>query len=240
MKRLSVNVDHIANIRQARLTNEPDPVAGGIIAELSGAVGITVHLREDRRHIQDRDLEIMRKICRGELNLEMAATDEMVNIAKKILPDWVCLVPEKRKELTTEGGLDLLDEDTFRNIKRVTNELRNSGIKVSLFLDPDEKIIKKALETGCNAIEIHTGEYANAKTHSEKELELEKIKKSARLAKSLGFEVHAGHGLTYMNIGPIAEIDEISEVSIGHSIIANAVLFGLEKAVREMIKLLNP
>lgn len=237
MIRLGVNVDHVATIRQARGGREPDPVTAAALAELAGAEGITVHLREDRRHIQDRDVELLRKTVQTRLNLEMAATDEMVGIALKILPDCVTLVPERRKELTTEGGLDV---SHYRHlVKRQTDLLRQGGIAVSLFVDPDLEQIKAAHRAGADFIEIHTGAYCAAVAPQARKAELAKIESAVRVGRKLGMGVNAGHGLNYGNVRTVAALGGIEEFNIGHSIISRAVLVGMERAVREMAALLR-
>ncbi len=235
--KLSVNVDHVATIREARKGNEPDPVTAASLAEIAGCDGIIVHLREDRRHIQDRDLEILRKTVKTRLNLEMAATDEMIGIALKIKPDLCTLVPEKREELTTEGGLDVLGN--FAQVQKAINELHQGMIKVSLFVDPNSDQIKAAKKLKADFIEIHTGIYSNAQTEIDIKRELKNIVESAQLASGLGLGVNAGHGLNYHNIQPLINIPEIDEFSIGHSIIARAVLVGMERAVKEMLQLIK-
>lgn len=237
MPRLAINVDHVATVRQARLAREPDPVIAAAIAELGGADGIVVHLREDRRHIQDRDVEILRQTIKTRLNLEMAATEEMVQIALRIKPDVVTLVPEKRMELTTEGGLDVLGREA--QIRDITRRLQAGSIDVSLFIDPEPDQVRSAAQTGVNYVELHTGSFAEARTAGKKELELQRIVEAAAVADELGLGVHAGHGVDYQNIYWLRDITEIEEFSIGHSIIARAVLVGMERAVREMIALIN-
>lgn len=237
MPRLNVNVDHVATVRQARGGNEPDPVLAAYLAELAGAHGIVVHLREDRRHIQERDLRILRQTVRTKLNMEMASTGEMVAIASEVKPDMVTLVPEKRKELTTEGGLDVAGN--FKNISGAVKELKKAGIFVSLFIDPDSEQIKASGETGAQMVEIHTGSYAEAANDSEKEAELKKIKKAVKKASGLGMRVAAGHGLNYVNVGPVAGIKEIEELNIGHSIVSRAMMVGFERAVSEMVRLIG-
>lgn len=231
MTRLGVNIDHVATIRQARLTTEPDPVAAALIAELAGADGITIHLREDRRHIQDRDLRLIRQVIRIRLNLEMAATEEMIRIALKEKPDAVCLVPEKRAELTTEGGLDVIAGS--ESLKEGIRRLRRKGIEVSIFVDPDPRQVIASRELNADAVEIHTGSYAEARGKALTR-ELERIHRSVQTAREVGIGIHAGHGLTYQNVSRVAAIPEIEELNIGHSIISRAVLVGLERAVREM------
>jgi pyridoxine 5-phosphate synthase len=235
--RLSVNIDHIATIRQARRGVEPDPVAAAVLAELAGADGIIVHLREDRRHIQDRDLRLARQTVRTKLNLEMAATEEMQRIALDVRPDIVTLVPEKREELTTEGGLDVFAR--VEVLKGYIGRLQDSGIPVSLFVDPDEQQIAAAKKTSAAWVEVHTGAYANAMTENERTAEFAKIVESAKLAASLGLRVGAGHGLNYVNVRAIARIREVEELNIGHSIISRASLVGMDRAVRDMLELIN-
>lgn len=236
MSRLSVNIDHIATIRQARKGVEPDPIAAAVIAELAGANGIIAHLREDRRHIQDRDLKLLREIVQTKLNLEMAATEEMQRIAIHTKPDIATLVPEKREELTTEGGLEVASRVPF--LTEYVAHLRREGIAVSLFIDPDGRQVEASKRTGADWVEIHTGAYANARAGKDRERELLKIVESARLAASLGLRVGAGHGLNYSNVQQISRISEVEELNIGHSIISRASLVGLERAVREMKQLL--
>jgi pyridoxine 5-phosphate synthase len=230
--RLSVNIDHIATLRQARKGIEPDPVVAAVIAETSGADGIIAHLREDRRHIQDRDLRLLRELVHTKLNLEMAATEEMQRIALDVKPDFSTLVPEKREELTTEGGLETASRIDF--MKSYVARLHHGGITVSLFIDPDEKQISAAKKTGADWVELHTGAYANARNEKDRELEFQKIAEAAKLAASLGLRVGAGHGLDYVNTRRIARIPEVEELNIGHSIISRAALIGLERAVKEM------
>ncbi len=237
MPRLSVNIDHIATLRQARMGVEPEPVAAAVMADLAGADGIIVHLREDRRHIQDRDLRLLRQIVHTKLNLEMAATDEMQRIALEVRPNIVTFVPEKREELTTEGGLDVAARVPF--FKEYVGRIQQSGIVVSLFIDPDEKQIGASKKAGAAWVEIHTGAYANAVSEADKDREFLKIAEAAKLAASLGLRVGAGHGLNYVNVERIARIPEVEELNIGHSIISRAALVGLERAVKEMLELIN-
>lgn len=233
---LGVNIDHIATLRQARLGTDPDPAMAVTPAILGGADGITVHLREDRRHINDRDLELLRSFVPVELNLEMAATPEMLKIAVRIRPDLVTLVPEKRKELTTEGGLDVT---TFmKTIKNAVKVLKGSGIPVSLFINPSERDVEISKETGADMVEIHTGGYSNGKA-LERERELIRVIGAVRKAVDLGLKANAGHGLNYFNVSGIAAIQEIRGLYIGHSIISRAVLTGLQSAVREMKDLID-
>lgn len=229
--RLGVNVDHVATVRQARGTIYPDPVAAAAISELAGADQITVHLREDRRHIQDRDVAILAQTVRTRLNLEMAATDEMVRIALETQPYTVTLVPEKREERTTEGGLDVRRFGT--ELAEVTRALQAGGIEVSLFIDPEESAVNASKEIGATVIELHTGDYCEA-TGADVASELERVRQSADRAKAIGLVVAAGHGLDYPNVGPIAAIEAIEELNIGHSLMARALFSGLETAVRDM------
>jgi pyridoxine 5-phosphate synthase len=234
---LSVNIDHIATIRQARKGDEPDPVAAALLAELAGAEGIIAHLREDRRHVQDRDLRLLREVVRTKLNMEMAATDEMRRIAREVKPCFSTLVPEKREELTTEGGLEVASRIDF--LKAYINGLKEAGITVSLFVDPDEGQIAASKKTGADWVELHTGAYANARVEQDRERELAKLAEAARLAASLGMHVGAGHGLNYLNVRRIAAIPEVEELNIGHSIISRAALVGMDRAVREMRALIG-
>lgn len=237
MKRLGVNIDHIATIRQARKTNEPDPVNAIGMIELAGADSIVMHLREDRRHTQDRDIEIARKIIKTRLNLEMAATQEMIKIALDIKPDTVTLVPERREELTTEGGLEVaLNLESF---KKYTRLFHDADIKVSLFIDPDLDQIKAAHRVGADTVEISTARYSESKTRQELDAELQRIANAVIIADKLKLGIAAGHGLTYINIYPLLNIDQITEYNIGHSIVARAVLVGIERAVREMKEKIN-
>jgi pyridoxine 5-phosphate synthase len=232
MPRLSVNIDHVATLRQARRGNEPDPIAAAVIAELAGADGIIVHLREDRRHIQDRDVELLRKIIKTRLNLEMANTEEIIQIALRVKPDLVTFVPEKRQELTTEGGLDIRGNRTslLKNIAR----LRKAGIPSSLFIDADPQQITASRKTGAAWIELHTGKYADERDEKKRYQEFLRIVRAIRQALRLGLRVNIGHGLNYQNVLPFRGIAGIEDYSIGHSIIARAVLVGLDRAVREM------
>lgn len=237
MARLGVNIDHVATIRQARGGAEPDPVAAAAIAELAGADGITIHLREDRRHIQDRDLKLLRQTVKTRVNLEMAATDEMVGIALEVKPNCCTLVPEKRQELTTEGGLDV--RLNLEAITQAVRRLQDGSIIVSLFVDPDPDQIKAAAKSGADYIEIHTGAFAEAKNWKAEERELDKIGDSIKLATKLGLGVNAGHGLNYVNVRKVAALGGIEEYNIGHSIISRAVLVGLDRAVRDMVDLVK-
>ncbi|MGQ9705563.1 MAG: pyridoxine 5'-phosphate synthase [bacterium] len=235
--RLGVNIDHIATIRQARRTFEPEPVQGALIAQMAGADSIVVHLREDRRHIQDRDIEIISKVININLNMEMAGTDEMVRIALNIKPHQSTIVPEKREEITTEGGLRVTD--AIKELKGKVATLKDAGILVSLFIDPDTAEIDASKEAGADIIELHTGSYANAPNHIIRAKELERLIKSSEYASSIGLEVSAGHGLTYYNVRDITNIEKIVELNIGHSIISRAVFVGLERAIRDMIAIIR-
>ena len=232
MLSLGINIDHVATIRQARRTVEPDPVAAAVLAELGGADGITVHLREDRRHMQDRDVRLLRQTVRSHLNLEMAATDEMVAIALDIKPDYVTLVPERREEVTTEGGLDVIAGD--QRLIGVIQRLQSAGIPVSLFIDADPRQIEKAAKLQAKFIELHTGTYANAPDKTVELEELSKLHQGCEQAIALGLRINAGHGLTYWNVYPVAQLPGMEELNIGHTIISRAVLVGMERAVREM------
>ena len=236
MATLGVNIDHIANVRQARKTIEPDPVQFAFLAELGGADSITVHLREDRRHIQDRDVFLLKDTIKTKLNLEMAATEEMLKISKNLLPDYVTLVPEKREEITTEGGLDVKNNKKY--LKDYVHSLKSSNIEVSAFIDPVNEQINSSGEIGFDFIELHTGKYADSRGQ-EQYVELQKIIESTYHAIDLGLIVNAGHGLNYQNVEKIASINNISELNIGHSIVARALAVGLEKAVREMKTLIS-
>ena len=235
--RLAVNIDHIATIREARKTDEPDPVAAAMICELAGAQGITVHLRGDRRHIQDRDVELLRRIVTTHLNIEMAGTTEMVRIAQTVKPDQVTLVPERKDEITTEGGLDVVLHSG--NVEKVVAQLTDARIDVSIFVDPDLEQIRQCQKLRAPKIEINTGKFADAWKAGDWPKELEKIATAARAAKKMGIVVLAGHGLTYRNIDAIATVPEIEELNIGHSIISRAALVGLDAAVREMAALMR-
>lgn len=232
MPTLGVNIDHIATIRQARRTVEPDPVAAAVLAELGGADGITVHLREDRRHIQDRDVCLLRQTVRTHLNLEMAPTDEMVAIALDIKPDYVTLVPEKREEVTTEGGLDIIGQ--IGRLSEIVDKLQSDGIPVSLFIDADRSQIDASVNVKAQFIELHTGQYAEAADEASREKELTLLALGCKQATKAGLRVNAGHGLTYWNVYPVACLPGMEELNIGHTIISRAALVGLERAVREM------
>jgi len=234
--RLAVNIDHVATIREARKSREPEPVAAAILAELAGAEGITVHLRGDRRHIKERDLELLRQVIATKLNIEMAPTTEMAKIALHIRPDQVTLVPERPQELTTEGGLDVVLQAT--TVRDFIKQIRDAGIRASIFVDADLDQVRKAKVVGADAVEINTGPYASA-AGAPREEWLTRIAEAARMARRHGLEVLAGHGLNYVNVRPVAAIQEIAELNIGHSIVARAALVGMERAVREMLQLLK-
>jgi len=237
LAKLEVNVDHVATLRQARRGKEPDPVTAAALAELAGAEGIIVHLREDRRHIQDRDLRLLRQTVKTRLNLEMAATEEMLRIASEVKPDLVTLVPERREELTTEGGLEVAGQKEF--LRDYLRRLREAGLTVSLFVDPDITQLNAAREVGATWVELHTGTYAEAETEEEAVRLFDQLLDAARHARSLGLRVKCGHGLNYLNIQPFRGRPEFEEFSIGHSIISRAVLVGMERAVREMVALIK-
>jgi pyridoxine 5-phosphate synthase len=235
--RLGVNIDHVATLRQARRGRYPDPVAAATLAELGGADQITLHVREDRRHVNDRDLEILRKTVNGSLNLEMAAVQPMLELALHHRPDTVTLVPERREELTTEGGLDVGSQRD--EIKRVTRALRDAGVEVSLFVDPDPEQVKASHRVDAQAVELHTGRYCEARTPRDRARELARLVEAARAASKLGLRVAGGHGLDYWNVQPVARIDEITELNIGYAIVCRAVLTGLAQAVRDMKDLIK-
>jgi pyridoxine 5-phosphate synthase len=239
--RLHINVDHVATVRQARRTDEPDPVRAAVLAELAGADGITVHLREDRRHIQDRDVRLLMQTVRTGVNLELAVTGDVLRIATELAPMTATLVPEKREEITTEGGLNLGADAHLESIGRAVRQLHDAGVRVSLFIDPAAHAIRAAAQLGVEAIELHTGEYAEAwKLRHGRDgagavnAQLERVRAGAALGRSFGLAVHAGHGLTYENVAHIAAIQEIEELNIGHSVVSRAMLTGMEPAVREM------
>ena len=237
MKQLSVNIDYVAVIRESRKTVEPDPVFAAGIVEMAGAHGITAHLREDRRHIVDRDVRILREVVRLPFNLEMAATDEMLAIASEIVPDQVTFVPEKREEITTEGGLDVVAHTD--KLTRMVDHLKKRGIITSMFIDPDPKQIEASKNIGSDCVELHTGEYANAQTQQENDRHLTALKKGAVFGLQHGLEIHAGHGLTYKNITQVVKIQEITGFYIGHSVMARSIYAGLDRAVRDMLALIN-
>ncbi|MGH8507453.1 MAG: pyridoxine 5'-phosphate synthase [Gammaproteobacteria bacterium] len=233
---LGVNIDHVATVRQARGTRYPDPVQAAMEAQHSGADAITIHLREDRRHIQERDVELLAAVLQVRMNLEMAVTDAMLALAERIRPANCCLVPERRQELTTEGGLDVAAR--LDAISEACRRLEGVGVRVSLFIDPDPRQIEAAREAGAAVIEIHTGRYADAGDPEARERELQRIVAAARLAAGRGLRIHAGHGLNYQNVGAIAAIAEVKELNIGHAIVARAVFIGFAEAVREMKSLM--
>ncbi len=234
---LNVNIDHIATVRQARRADEPDPVWAAVECELAGANGITVHLRQDRRHINDRDVEILKRTVACKLNLEMSLEEEIVKIAERIRPDQVTLVPEKREELTTEGGLDCRTHQ--RRLMEVVKRMHKKGIAVSAFITPDKGQIIAAAQAGCDAVELHTGAYANAKNAKDKHKRVEQLESAGADGFEHNLIIHAGHGLTYRNIAPVAAINGLCELNIGHSIVARAVFVGIRKATREMIHLID-
>jgi pyridoxine 5-phosphate synthase len=235
MPQLGVNIDHVATVRQARRTNEPDPVWAAALAELAGADGITLHLREDRRHISERDLRVLRQTVTVKLNLEMACEPEILAIACEVKPDQVTLVPEKREEVTTEGGLDI--RGNRDRVARTVDRLHQAGISVSLFLDPDPRQIEEAAGLAVDAVELHTGQYAMAALGAVQEKELDNIRSIGALIRQAGLTLHAGHGLTYRNVQPIAAIEGMHELNIGHSIVSRAIMVGFAEAVREMKRL---
>ncbi|MFN9718320.1 MAG: pyridoxine 5'-phosphate synthase [Planctomycetota bacterium] len=237
MPLLGVNIDHVATVRQARRTIEPDPVHAAVLAELGGADQITVHLREDRRHIQDRDVRLLRETCRVPLNLEMAVSDEITRIALTVLPAQATLVPEKREEITTEGGLDVRTH--FHRIRQCVDQLQGAGILVSLFIDPDVAQVEKAKELQVDAVELHTGCYADATTRSRQDEEFDRLREAGLFATAHGLRLNLGHGLTYRNVRRVAEIQGVYELNIGHSIVAHALMAGFERAVREMKQLIT-
>lgn len=237
MAHLCVNIDHIATLRQARMELEPDPVAAAVLAELGGAEGITVHLREDRRHIQDQDVELLRKVVKVKFNLEMAPTVEMMEVAGRLRPDECTLVPEKRQELTTEGGLDAAGQ--IPRLRAACSRLQEAGMAVSLFVDPETNQIDAAAEIGAALVELNTGNYSRARGEKQAQAELEKIRLAAKHALNRRLRVNAGHGLTYRNVRAVAAVPGIEDLNIGHNLIARAVLVGLERAVREMSELVK-
>jgi len=234
---LGVNIDHVATLRQARGTRYPDPVQAAIEAEQAGADGITLHLREDRRHIQERDVEMLKGILLTRMNLEMAVTEEMLGFAERIGPDDCCLVPERREELTTEGGLDVAGQ--LSRITEACSRLREAGVRVSLFIDADPRQVEAASRAGAPVIEIHTGHYAEAASAAERAQELQRIAQAVELGTQAGLQVNAGHGLNYQNVGAIAALRDVRELNIGHAIIARALFTGLQAAVREMKRLMR-
>jgi pyridoxine 5-phosphate synthase len=237
MPQLGVNIDHVATVRQARRTCEPDPVWAAALAEMGGADGITLHLREDRRHISDRDVRILRETVTVKLNLEMACEPEILAIACDVKPNQATLVPEKREEITTEGGLDICSQRD--RVARAVEQLRQAGVSVSLFLDPDPRQIEAAARLSVDAVELHTGQYALAAPGPMQEKELETLRKVGVMIRQAGLTLHAGHGLTYRNVRPVAAIEGMHELNIGHSIVARAIMVGFEEAVREMKRLVS-
>jgi pyridoxine 5-phosphate synthase len=238
MIRLGVNIDHVATVRQARRAQEPDPVAAAVVAILGGADGITIHLREDRRHIQDRDLRLLRETVTTRLNLELAAVEAMVKIACEVKPDQVTLVPERREELTTEGGLDVITHQ--KAVARALEQLRATGIESALFIDPDDRQIEICKRLGAKAVEIQTARYSEARTPADRDRELTLLLESAAYARQHGLHVHLGHGLNYHNVQAVVRIPGVEELNIGHAIVARAVLVGMERAVREMKEAMRP
>ena len=237
MPTLGVNIDHVATVRQARMTNEPDPIWAATLSELGGADGITLHLREDRRHIQERDLHLLGQTVAVKLNLELAANDEVLAIACQARPYQATLVPERREEVTTEGGLNVAGNP--RRIADAVQQLQDAGIVVSLFLDPDPAQLDAAVGTGATAVELHTGAYAHASAKFSAASQLEILHQAAKQVRAAGLTLHAGHGLTYRNVRPVAEIPDMCELNIGHSIISRAIMVGLEQAVRDMKRLIS-
>ncbi len=237
MPTLGVNIDHVATVRQARLTIEPDPVWAATLAELGGADGITLHLREDRRHIQERDLQLLGQTVAVKLNLELACSDEVIDIACQARPYQATLVPERREEVTTEGGLDVAGNPS--RVADAAKRLQDAGIVVSLFLDPDPAQLAAAVATGATAVELHTGAYAQAAARFSAAAELDVLREAAAQVHAAGLTLHAGHGLTYRNVRPVAEIPDMCELNIGHSIISRAIMVGLEQAVRDMKRLVS-
>lgn len=237
MAELGVNIDHVATLREARRTVEPDPVWAAALAQLGGADGITIHLREDRRHIQDRDVRLLRETVTVKLNLELACDDQIVDIACRIRPDQATLVPERREEVTTEGGLDVASQK--ERVRRYAERLREAGIVVSLFLDPSGPQIDAAADLPVDAVELHTGSYALAATAEQRAAQMETLKDAARRVVDAHFHLHAGHGLNYVNVRPVARLDHMAELNIGHSIVARAVMVGMQQAVREMKTLIE-
>lgn len=236
--RLYINIDHVATVRQARRAEEPDPVHAADLAERGGADGITVHLREDRRHIQDRDVHELMKSVKTVVNLELAVASEIVDLACELIPFQATLVPERREEVTTEGGLDLSSEARRGAVAKALERLEAADIRTSLFIDPDEHAVRASAEIGADAIELHTGEYANASA-SARAAQLARLRAAAALGRELGLAVHAGHGLTYQNVGPVAALADLEELNIGHTIVSRAVLVGMERAVSEMVDLVR-
>jgi pyridoxine 5-phosphate synthase len=236
--RLYVNIDHVATVRQARRTDEPDPVRAAVLVEQAGADGITVHLREDRRHILDRDVRLLMETARTGVNLELAGTTQILDLACSWKPMQATVVPEKREEITTEGGLGLVNDGVRQNTAAAVDRLARAGIRTALFIDPEPDAIQISVDLGADAVELHTGEYANTRGEA-RDRQLARLHEAAGLARSLGIAVHAGHGLTYENVTPVAAVQEIEELNIGHSIVSRALFTGLEAAVREMAELIR-
>jgi pyridoxine 5-phosphate synthase len=236
--RLNINIDHVATVRQARRTDEPDPVRAAVLAVMGGADGITVHLREDRRHIQDRDVELLMRTVRTGVNLELAAVSDVVDLAVGWRPMQATLVPERREEVTTEGGLAVRSSESRRALQEALGRLRDARIRTSLFIDPDPEAVRISADLAADAVELHTGEYANTRG-AEREEQLDRVRRAAALGGSLGLAVHAGHGLTYQNVIPLASIPEVEELNIGHSVVSHAIFVGMERAVREMAELVR-
>jgi len=236
--RLYVNIDHVATVRQARGTDEPDPVRAAVLCELGGADGLTVHLREDRRHVQDRDVELLMRTARTAVNLELAAASDVLDLAERWKPHQATLVPERREEVTTEGGVALDSEAARRWLGDAVKRLNDAGIRTSLFIDPEADAVRASRDLGAHAIELHTGEYANTRG-AERQEQLHRLRRAAALGRAVGLAVHAGHGLTYENVTPVAAIEEIEELNIGHSIISRAVFTGIERATADMAEIVR-
>lgn len=237
--KLGVNIDHVATLRQARLAKEPNLVRAAVLAELAGAEGITIHLREDRRHIQDADVRLLRQVITTRLNLEMATSSEIIDLALEVEPDMITLVPEKREELTTEGGLNILDEAIRENTQKAIERLKSKDIEISLFIDPKVEVMKVAKAIGADFVEIHTGKYSDAINEIQRKEELKHIEDATRAARALGLKVNAGHGLDYRNVAAVAKIKDIVELNIGHAIVARAIFVGFKEAVAEMKALID-
>lgn len=237
--KLGVNIDHVATLRQARLAKEPNLVRAAVLAELAGAEGITIHLREDRRHIQDADVRLLRQVVTTRLNLEMATSPEIIDLALEVVPDMITLVPEKREELTTEGGLNILDPVVRENTQKAIERLKSKDIEISLFIDPKVEVMKIAKDIGADFVEIHTGKYSDAINEIERKEELRHIEDATRAAKALGLKVNAGHGLDYRNVQAVAKIKDIVELNIGHAIVARSIFVGFQEAVKEMKELMD-
>ncbi|HEX8906369.1 MAG TPA: pyridoxine 5'-phosphate synthase [Longimicrobiaceae bacterium] len=238
MIRLGVNIDHVATVRQARRAQEPDPVAAALLAILGGADGITIHLREDRRHIQDRDVDLLMKTVRSVVNLELAAASDVLALAEQWRPHQATLVPERREEMTTEGGIQLQGDHARKWTGDAVRRLKDAGIRTSLFIDPDADAVRASSDLGADAVELHTGEYANTRG-AERQEQLQRLRRAAALGRSVGLAVHAGHGLTYENVAPVAAIEEIEELNIGHSIVSRSVFTGIERATRDMAEIVR-